>query len=121
MAQKDILIAEDDEVLRNLYRKKFTMQGYAVREAKDGEEAVRMITEKQPDLLLVDVRMPKMDGLEVLAHFPKRGRKFAVIVVTNFSDEDLHEKVMENGADRWCIKRETTMKSLMEVTKGLLE
>ena len=83
MPKPDILIAEDDEVLLNLYEKKFKMQGFDVRKAQDGQEVLDMMREKAPDVLLLDIRMPKVDGLQVLQEFPKHSRKFPIIVLTN--------------------------------------
>ncbi len=121
MNTPDILIAEDDGVLRTLYEKKFLMEGWTVRSAVDGEEAVKMITEKKPELLILDIHMPKMDGFQVLAQYPKAGRTFPVIMLTNFDDGAFKLRAMELGADDYFVKKDMTMRKLMEMVKGLLK
>lgn len=115
-----ILVGEDDVVLRNLYRKKFTMKGYDFREAADGEEVIRKVAEKTPDVLILDVRMPKKDGMDVLRELPKYKRSFPIIILTNFHNTATAEKSKELGADQYISKRDTTMKSLLQTVESIL-
>jgi DNA-binding response OmpR family regulator len=87
MSKSTIIFAEDDPLLRNIYLKKFSLAGYEVLPASDGEEAVKLIKEKSPDLLVLDISMPKMDGFQVLELYPKASRTFPVILLTNFDTE----------------------------------
>ncbi len=121
MAQLDILIGEDDAVLRNLYEKKFSIEGLSARCAPDGEEVLRLITEKTPDLLLLDIHMPKVDGFQVLSQFPKKDRKFPVIMLTNFDQAEFKLRAMELGADDYFVKKDMTMRTLVEMVKRLLK
>ena len=122
MANKpDILVAEDDAVLRNLYEKKFLLEGFTVRMATDGEEVIRMLKEKEPDLLLLDIHMPKADGFQVLKEFPKMSRKFSVIILTNFGQAEFKLRAMELGADDYFVKKDMTMRTLLEMVKRLLK
>ncbi len=121
MAKPDILVAEDDEVLLSLYEKKFTLNGFSLRKAKDGQEVIRMIGEKTPDLLILDVRMPKVDGLQVLREFPKKNRTFPIIVLTNFHDDVCKEDALELGADDYRVKKDTNMKMLLETVNACIK
>lgn len=115
MTKPDILIAEDDPVLRNLYIKKFSVAGYPIRAVEDGEQALKELEVRYPDVLVLDIHMPKMDGFQVLERFPKEKRKFPVVMLTNFADERSKERGRELGADDYFIKKDMTIKSLLEM------
>lgn len=117
----DILIAEDDPVLRNLYIKKFTVAGYPIRAVEDGEQAMKEIETKKPDVLVLDLHMPKMDGFQVLEKFPKENRQFAVVILTNFADEQTREKGRAMGADDFFVKKDMTIKSLLEMVERVAD
>ncbi len=111
----DILIAEDDAVLRNLYIKKFSVAGYPIRAVENGEQAVAELAVRFPDVLVLDIHMPVMDGFQVLEKFPPNTRPFPVIMLTNFADERSKERGRELGADDYFIKKDMTIKSLLEM------
>jgi DNA-binding response OmpR family regulator len=116
MHKPDILIAEDDAVLRNLYIKKFALSGYEIRTAQDGEEAMAALQQKKPDVLILDIHMPKMTGL-----FEQGGRDFPVIMLSNFADEMSQLRAKELGADDYFVKKDMTIKSLLEMVERLLK
>src|SRR3989339_1113275 len=100
MAKATIIFAEDDTLLRNIYTKKFPLAGYEVKPAADGEEAILLLSkEPQPDMVVLDISMPKMDGFQVLERFPKSSRSFPVIMLTNFDLEEYRKRGKELGAD----------------------
>lgn len=115
MEKPDILIAEDDAVLRNLYIKKFSVSGYQIRAVEDGEQAVAEITKRFPEVLILDIHMPKLDGFQVLEKYPPSSRAFPVIMLTNFADERSKERGRELGADDYFVKKDMTIKSLLEM------
>lgn len=121
MANADILIAEDDAVLREVYTKKFTISGYAIRTAQNGEEVVMEIQKKTPDILILDINMPILDGFGVLEKFPKEARTFPIILLTNFGDEKNKEHGLALGADDYFIKSEMTIRKLLEMVETLLK
>ena len=122
MANKaNILIAEDDAVLREVYTKKFTLSGYEIRTAKNGEEAVAEIQKQEPEILILDINMPILDGFGVLEKFPKDHRKFPVIMLTNFGDEKNRERGEALGCDDYFIKSEMTIRKLLEMVETLLK
>jgi DNA-binding response OmpR family regulator len=121
MANADILIAEDDAVLREVYTKKFTLSGYTIRTAENGEEVIAEIKKKEPDILVLDINMPILDGFGVLAKYPKEGRTFPIIILTNFSDEKSKVRGTELGTDDYFIKSEMTIHKLLEMVETLLK
>src|SRR3989338_2730253 len=121
MAKADILIAEDDAVLRNLYIKKFSIAGYQIRAVEDGEQAVKEIDNQTPEGLILDIHMPKMDGFQVLERYPRDKRTFRVIMLTNCADEKSRERGKELGADDYFIKKDMTIKSLLEMVERVYE
>src|SRR3989344_4165154 len=117
MAKPDIIVAEDDSVLRNLYIKKFSVAGYPIRACEDGEAALTEIRTRPPQVLLLDIHMPKMDGFQVLEQLPRDQRNFPVVMLTNFADEKSRERGKELGADDYFIKKDMTIKSLLEMVE----
>lgn len=121
MEKADILVAEDDAVLREVYTKKFTLSGYTIRTAKNGEEAIAQIKTKAPDILILDINMPVLDGFGVLQQYPKGQRQFPVILLTNFGDDHNRQRGEELGADDYFIKSEMTIRKLLEMVETLLK
>lgn len=121
MAKADILVAEDDAVLREVYSKKFTLSGYDIRTAENGEIAVAEVAKKTPDILLLDINMPVLDGFGVLQKFPKGSRTFPIIMLTNFGDDNNRKRGEELGADDYFIKSEMTIRKLLEMVEALLK
>jgi len=121
MEVANILIAEDDDVLRDDYTKKFTIAGYNIRAVENGKKAVEEATKLEPDIMIVDLNMPVMDGFNVLEKFPKETRKFPIIVLTNFGNEENRDRAMKLGANEYFIKNEMTIRSLLEMVESLLK
>jgi len=85
MGKKSILVVDDDECQRLLYHEVLTDQGYEVILAKNGKEAVKKAEQEDPDLVILDIVMPEMDGLEALPQILRRHRKTPVILNTAYS------------------------------------
>ena len=97
--KKIILVVEDEEPLQLVLRDVLKVEGYDVIEAKNGIEGLEMSLKEHPDLILLDILMPKMDGLEMLKNLRADdwGRRVPVIVLTNLSDnEDIAKAVAED-------------------------
>lgn len=120
MGKHKILIAEDDAVLRDLYIRKFDTNQYEISTAADGQQALGMIQQGPPDLLLLDINMPVLDGFGVLAALPKDKRTFKVIILTNFGDQVNRQRGTEFGVDEYFVKKDMTIKSLLEMVERLL-
>ena len=104
--KKLILLVEDDEFLAELYATKLNLEDYEVALASDGEKGLKMIKELKPDLILLDIILPKMDGFEILKNIKtnKNLKKIPVILLTNLSQKDEVKKGLELGADDYLIK-----------------
>jgi two-component system, response regulator PdtaR len=99
-----VLIAEDEALIRLDLREMLEEEGFSVvGEAGDGEEAIALATELQPDLVICDVKMPKMDGITAAAHIT--GNRIApVVMLTAFSQRDLVERARDAGAMAYLVK-----------------
>lgn len=90
MSEKTILVAEDDDILRNALQLALASEGYRVRTAADGKEALDAFAECHPDLVVLDVMMPRMSGYDVCAEIRRRGDATPIIFLTaKSSDEDM--------------------------------
>ena len=98
-----ILIADDEKRIRRLIKDYLTREHYTVLEAGDGEEALRLFEEETPDLMILDVMMPKMDGMEVL-RVVREQSGIPVILLTAKSEEEDELRGFATGADEYVTK-----------------
>lgn len=120
MDKADIIIAEDDPILRDLYLRKFNKKRFEIRTAGNGQEALRMVQERAPQVLLLDINMPVMDGVEFLRQMPREKRNFRVIILTNHEEQLMRDQMKDMGVDGYFVKKDMTLDSLLEMTEGLL-
>jgi CheY-like chemotaxis protein len=101
-----ILIAEDNAVNRELLRELLELRGYTVLEACDGQEALQMIEQAQPELLLLDIGMPVMDGFAVIKRIRENPRlaKLPVVAVTAYAMRGDLERILSSGFDGYLSK-----------------
>lgn len=101
-----VLIVEDDVFLSGIYQKKFEMEGFKVTMAGDGESGWQTAKKKKPDIILLDILLPKLDGFAVLEKLKKDGetKNIPVILLTNLGQKDDVEKGLEQGAADYLIK-----------------
>jgi len=116
-----ILIAEDNAVNRELLRELLEMRGYTVVEACDGGEALRMIDETQPDLLLLDIGMPVLDGFAVVRKIRENPRlaQLPVVAVTAYAMQGDREKILNAKFDGY-LSKPVNSQSLAEELDRLL-
>lgn len=107
---KKILIVEDDQFISKMYKKKFEVAGHEVQVAGDGEEGVTKTKAFKPNVILMDIMMPKMNGLEALDIIKKDAelKAIPVIILTNLSTTDDAETAMKKGAAKYIIKSDVT-------------
>lgn len=118
-----IILAEDDELVREMYMTGFKMAGYEIVGAKSGEEALQLVENNIPDVIISDIVMPDGDGFYFLEKIKKneKAKKIPFIVLTNlFSDEDRKE-ALSLGADEYIIKADSTPKSLVERVEKIIK
>ncbi len=96
--QKKILLVDDEANVRTVFSDILKKESYLVKEAKDGPEAIKAIDEETFDLALVDLRMPRMDGIEVLENIKKRKPEIPVIVYTGYGSITSAVEAMRKGA-----------------------
>jgi len=103
---KTILIAEDNPTNRELLRELLEIRGYGVAEACDGKEALAMVEQAPPDLLLLDIGMPLMDGFAVVRKLRENPRftSLPVVAVTAYAMQGDREKIMNSGFDGYLSK-----------------
>jgi len=119
MEQSDevrVLLVEDDVALALMYQVKLERDGYTVRRAEDGEQALEALAGELPDLIFLDVRMPRMDGLTFLERLraSSRTRDIPVVMLSNYSEPDLVARGLRLGAREYLIKTQTTPGRLSE-------
>jgi CheY-like chemotaxis protein len=116
-----ILIAEDNAVNRELLRELLEMRGYTVMEACDGEEALRMIEQTQPDLVLLDIGMPVLDGFAVVRKIRENPRlaSLPVAAVTAYAMQGDREKILNSQFDGY-LSKPVNSRSLAEELDRLL-
>jgi CheY-like chemotaxis protein len=105
-----VLLVEDDGALAQMYRLKLERDGYVVRVAGDGEQALGLISERTPDLIFLDIRLPRMDGLAFLERIRRseRTRNVPVVIVSNYSEQELVDRGLQLGALEYLVKSQTT-------------
>ncbi len=119
MALCKLLVVEDDTVLRDLYLRKFDRNVYDVRTAINGQEALELIAKEKPDLLILDINMPVMDGFGVLEKLPKADRSFPVIILSNFDDQANRERGKSYEIDDYFVKKDMSIKALLDMVERL--
>lgn len=83
---KKILVVDDEEAIRLLYKEELTEAGYHVDVAQDGAEALRKVQQARPDLMTIDLRMPGMDGIELMSQVRAICRDLPIIISTAYGD-----------------------------------
>lgn len=105
---KKILLVEDEEIMIDLLQRKLTDEGYEVSVARDGESGLRAMRELKPDLILLDIIMPKLGGFEVMEEMnkDKELKKIPVIIISNSGQPVELDRAQKLGAKDWLIKTE---------------
>jgi DNA-binding response OmpR family regulator len=120
---KSILLIEDDPFLVDLYNTKLKEKGFEVEIAVSGREGLRKFKEKKPDLILLDIVLPDLDGWEVLAEIKKMGKlnDLKIVVLSNLTEIGDVKKAQELGAARYLIKSHFTPTEVVEEIKKIIE
>jgi two-component system response regulator (stage 0 sporulation protein F) len=116
--KKKILIVEDEEGLRLLYEEELKAEGYEVLTAGNGKEAIQKLEEGKPDLIILDIVMPVMDGLEALGRIVGKERKIPIILHTSYPG--YRQDFISWAADAYVTKS-TDLDELKKKVKELLE
>lgn len=119
-----VLIVEDDSIILGMYEKLLTNHGYDVKTATNGELGLKLALEEHPDILLLDIRMPKMDGITMMHTLRKDewGKQASIIILTNFdaNDERLAAVVNDQPA-YYLVKSDNQPQQVLEKIKEVLD
>lgn len=116
MNNKKILITEDEPTLSTVLKAQLSAMGFVVLQARNGEECLEIALKKHPDIILLDIILPKMDGLMVLDKLREDGwgKNVPVIVLTNLSNAEDMENAIKRGARGYLVKSDKTLAEIVE-------
>jgi DNA-binding response OmpR family regulator len=117
-----IAIIEDDTVINQMYRMKFEANGFEVQLADNGKRGVAMVEEIKPDLILLDLQMPNMNGAEALKEIREHdwGKSIPVIVLTNLGEEEAPKSLKDLGIHSYIVKADLTPSQVVSRVKEAL-
>ena len=118
-----ILLVEDDESLSNVYVTRFEAEGFEIRRVGNGEDALAACINYQPDIVLLDIMMPKVDGFDVLdiLRNTSQTKDLKIIILSALSQEMDMDKAMKLGADDYLIKSEVTIADVVNKVREELK
>jgi len=121
--QKKILIIEDDSFLRELLAKKLTANGFKVGQTADGQGALSYLKEQKPDLIILDLLLPKIDGFEVLSKIKNdpQTSSIPILILSNLAHKEEIERGFKLGALDFLIKSQYTPEEIVVKVKEILE
>jgi DNA-binding response OmpR family regulator len=119
LTSKKILVIEDDTSMLNVLTDKLSEQGFRVIRARDGQKGLALALEKNPDLVLLDLRLPKLSGKELLEIMRKnkRGKNIPVIILTNDASPESIKDTLRKAAPAYFIKSETSLTTIVEAVQ----
>ena len=114
--KKNLLIVEDDASLLEILRDEFFKAGFNIKTAKDGVEGLKAAVSDPPALILIDIFMPKMDGITMLQKIRETevGKNIPAIILTNLNDSENIQKALESGAYDFLVKSDWDPKDLVK-------
>jgi DNA-binding response OmpR family regulator len=122
MKKEKILIVEDEAFLLDMYKIKFKQEGFEVISAVDGNEAIKTAKTEEPDIVLLDILIPEIDGFEVLKELKEdpATKSIPVLIFSNFSQKEEIEKGLSLGAVDFFVKTNYTPAQVLEKIKDIL-
>lgn len=119
---KTLLIVEDDPLMARMYQKIFTFEQYAVITAANGEEGLEAVRKNKPTLILLDIMMPKMNGLQVLEKLKSdpETKGIPVVMLTNLAGEKDAENALMKGAVKYIVKSEFEPKQVVNMVNEII-
>lgn len=123
MNEKTILLVEDDSFVSDIYQKKIESEGFKIVTAENGVEAIKKLNEIVPDLILLDIVMPYMDGMDVLKEIKAndKWKNIPVILLTNLSEKEKIEEAIGIGANDYLIKSHFTPSEVISKVNLILK
>lgn len=123
MDKKYILVAEDDKFYAGVYRRKLTAEGYEVEVVENGQKAIESVKKRKPDLLLLDLIMPVMDGFSTLGELRKDddSKDMQIVVMSNLGQDEDIKKAKDLGANDYFVKSNYSLQEIIEKIKNYLQ
>ena len=120
--KKKILIIEDDEHVSKVYEMKFLKEGYSTVLVANGEQAVEKVTSEKPNLIILDLMVPRKDGFAILEEIKKNPSTVSipVLVLSNLGGKDDQKRALGLGANDYMVKVENSMQEVIERAKKFL-
>ena len=117
-----IAIIEDDSVISQMYRMKFEADGFEVQIANNGRDGIALVQEFSPDIVLLDLQMPLMNGAEALKQMRKTdwGKTIPVMILTNLGEEEAPKDIRSLGIESYIVKADLTPRQVVERVKTSL-
>jgi DNA-binding response OmpR family regulator len=118
-----IAIIEDDAVISQMYRMKFEAEGFEVQTAANGRLGVELVEKMRPDIILLDLRMPEMDGAEALTQIRKHKwcKNIPVLILTNVGEEEAPGVLKDLNVLNYIVKADLTPRQVTEKVKEALQ
>lgn len=117
---KKVLIIEDDKDFLSILKIKFTGEGFSIVTAEDGEEGLTVAEKEKPDLIISDVLMPRMDGLEMAKKIKESNSNIQILFLTNVKDADYLDNMKKLGVSEYLIKSGISINEILEKAKAKL-
>lgn len=117
-----VAIIEDDRAIAQMYRIKFETEGYKVETAENGRLGLELVEHMKPDVILLDLMMPEMNGDEMLTKLRATawGKNIKVIILTNMGEQEAPESIKHQNVRRFIVKAEMTPRQVAEMVKAEL-
>lgn len=121
MPKQKILVAEDDFMISSMYKTKLEQDGFECFMADDGAVALEIFDKNNPDLIILDIIMPRMDGFSALQEIRKKNKNVPIIMLTNLGTEEDKKKGQELGATDYLVKANLTPSQVSAAIKKYLK
>ncbi len=120
--KKSILLVEDDPFLIEIYSKKLAEEGFFAEVVSNGEEVLAKVKEKKPELVILDIVLPQVDGWEILQQIKQDPelKNTKVVILSNLGQKEEVEKGIESGAEKYLIKAHFTPSQVVEEIKKII-
>ncbi len=118
-----VLLIEDEPEVLELYRLKLSLDDYNVITAKNGKEGLKKALTDSPELIFLDIKMPEIDGFEVLKRLREssKTKNIPVVILSNFDEQEMIEKGLSLGANEYIIKSQFTPEEISSKVKNWVE
>lgn len=118
----NVLIVEDDPLMLRMYRRIFTLEGFTVDSAENGQLGLDRLNSTKPDIVLIDIMMPVMNGLELLKKMKADPslQRIPAIMLTNVADVELAEEAMALGAVRYVVKSNSELNEIVTIVRNII-